>query len=410
MVLALATLRVANTAAATEFDGMVTVGEHQLHVLQAGSGPQTVIFEAGFASDLSVWRKVAPEIAKKMQIVLYSRAGTGKSLARPQALTIEQSNAELEQLLLSKDIKPPYILVGHSYGGFLIRYFASRHPEQIAGLVFVDPADEGLEVALKEINAARVIQDQHALVAQIPPKWQADLKLIQQILDKGKLPEMGKLPDVPAVLLTSVRVREGSDFFQETPAAVKLKRERHQAFFSQFSNGAHVVTANSGHTIQMQEPELVIAAIEQVQSAATKAAERRAKQMAKQALMESLTLIENQLNLKQANQAEDMMNAALKQSGIDETEINNLGFDVLTKGKKVALAELILKYNASNYTQSHNAADSYGEVLMSAQKPEEAKRQFQRALDLGKASTANARTLQLYQENLEKAEKKLQKP
>ena len=265
------------TAAAADFDGMVTVGQHQLQVAQAGQGPYTVVFEAGFASDQSVWRKVAPEIAKKAAVLVYSRAGYGKSPARAQALTMEQSVAELAAVLEARKVQGPLILVGHSYGGFLIRYFAATHPEQVAGLVFVDPADEGLEAVLKGVDAARVRQDQNMLASSIPPKWQGELQTIQAMLDAGQLPAMPALPDVPAVLITSVQARAGSDFFQETPDVIKIKRQRHAAFISQFSSGAHVFTPNSGHGIQRQEPELVIAAIDQVMTLATQSAARLAR-------------------------------------------------------------------------------------------------------------------------------------
>jgi pimeloyl-ACP methyl ester carboxylesterase len=266
------------TAVAADFDGMVSVGPNQLQVLQAGEGPYTVVFEAGFASDLSVWRKVVPEIAKKAAVLSYSRAGYGKSPARAQPLTLEQSVAELEEVLCQRKVDGPLILVGHSYGGFLIRYFAATHPQRVVGLVFVDPADEGLETVLRGIDPVRVQQDQQMLVSAIPPKWQGELQMIQKLLDAGKLPAMAALPDVPAVLITSVRARAGSEFYQETPDIIKIKRKRHAAFVSQFSNGAHVFTSNSGHGIQMQEPELVVAAIGQVLTSTTQNAARAAKQ------------------------------------------------------------------------------------------------------------------------------------
>ena len=265
------------TAAAADFDGMVNVGQHQLHVTQAGQGAYTVVFEAGFASDQSVWRKVASEIAKQAAVLTYSRAGYGKSPARAQPLTMEQSAAELAAVLDARKVQGPLILVGHSYGGFLIRQFAATHPQQVAGMVFVDPADEGLETLLKGIDAARVRQDQQMLASSIPPKWQGELQTIQALLDAGQLPPMPALPDVPAVLITSVQARAGSDFFQETPEVIKIKRQRHAAFISQFSSGAHVFTPNSGHGIQRQEPELVINAIEQVMTLATQNAARLAR-------------------------------------------------------------------------------------------------------------------------------------
>lgn len=187
-LLSTAALTLPATAAATDFDGMVTVGQHQLQVAQMGQGPYTVVFEAGFASDQSVWRKVAPEVAKKAAVLVYSRAGYGKSPARTTPLTMEQSVAELAAVLEARQVQGPLILVGHSYGGFLIRHFAATHPQQVAGMVFVDPADEGFESVLKGIDAARVRQDQQMLASSIPPKWQGELQTIQAILDAGKLP------------------------------------------------------------------------------------------------------------------------------------------------------------------------------------------------------------------------------
>lgn len=258
------------SAAAADFDGMVNVGKGQLHAVKTGEGLATIVFEAGFASDLSTWRKVTPLLVGKAQLVTYSRAGYGKSPARAQTLSMADSVAEFSELLVQLKVTGPVILVGHSYGGFLIRSFAASHPQQVAGLVFVDPADEGLETVLRAIDPVRLQQDQRMLVDNIPARWQGDLQMIQGMLDAGKLPAMAALPDVPAVLITSVRARAGSDFYQETPEVIKIKRERHGAFINQFSNGAHMFTAGSGHAIQLQQPELVASAIDQVLARAGK--------------------------------------------------------------------------------------------------------------------------------------------
>jgi pimeloyl-ACP methyl ester carboxylesterase len=390
---------------AAAFDGMVDVGAHKLHVVTMGEGPYTVVFESSFGSDLSAWRKVAPEVAKKASVLVYSRAGTGQSPARGVGVPLEQAAAEFKQVLAATGAKGPLILVGHSYGAFLIRAFAARHPEQVAGMVFVDPADEGIEPALAALDAARVQADRRSLAQMVPPAMQEDLRLVQAIMAGGQLPVKSALPDVPAAMLTSVRADPKSPFFIETPAAVKLKRERHAAFFAQFSSGAHVVTPNSGHNIPMQEPELVVGAVEQVLASALKQAQRRAQQLAKETLMGELARAGTLLAAGEARNAEALVAKAAAASGLAEAQLNTLGFDVMNKGKQPALAALLLHYNAHTFTQSHNAADSYGEALLALNRAAEARLQFDRAIALARAGQASPRTLAAYQANADKAAK-----
>jgi pimeloyl-ACP methyl ester carboxylesterase len=177
---------------------------------QQGEGRYTVIFESGFGTDLRAWRKVAPEVAASARTVTYSRAGHGGSDPRPEPRTILQSSEELDQLLAGAHLAPPFILVGHSYGGLLARVFAARHPDWVAGMVLVDPADERFNPALRRFDARRAADDDSQFAAIVPARFQPELKLLQPVLDAGRLPAPldGKLPDVPVVVLTSVRQAE----------------------------------------------------------------------------------------------------------------------------------------------------------------------------------------------------------
>jgi len=254
----------------------IAVGAKPYHmqVASLGSGRYTVLFESGFGTDLRAWRKVAPEVAKSARAVAYSRAGHGQSEARPEPRTIEQSTRELEQLIASAKLAPPFILVGHSYGGLLMRSFAARHPDQVAGMVLVDPSDERFNPALRQLDAERAAADDRAFAAIVPPKFQPELNLLQPVLDSGKLPFAAKLPDVPTVVLTSSQQAEKPEFFLETPQAVAIKQRLHADFLRQFSDGSQVVTDKSGHNIQLEEPALVIAAVNKVIAAADQAGAR----------------------------------------------------------------------------------------------------------------------------------------
>ncbi|MDN4059945.1 alpha/beta hydrolase [Massilia sp. YIM B02769] len=260
-------------APATLASEQIAVGARPYHMQMAslGSGRYTVIFESGFGTDLRAWRKVAPEVAKSARAVAYSRAGHGMSEARPEPRTIEQSTLELEGLIASAKLAPPFVLVGHSYGGLLVRSFAARHPEQVAGMVLVDPSDEGFNPALRRLDAERAAADERAFAAIVPPKFQPELQLLQPVLDSGKLPFAGKLPDVPVVVLTSTQQADKPEFFLETPQAVAIKEKLHADFVRQFSRGSQVLTSKSGHNIQLEEPELVIAAVKKVIAAADRA-------------------------------------------------------------------------------------------------------------------------------------------
>jgi pimeloyl-ACP methyl ester carboxylesterase len=243
---------------------------YKVQVASGGSGRYTVIFESGFGTDLRTWRKVAPEVAKVARTVAYSRAGHGASDPRPEPRTFQQSTLELEQLVAAAGLAPPFILVGHSYGGLLVRAFAARHPGQVAGMVLVDPADERLNPALRKLDAARAAEDDRQFASFVPPKFQPELALLQPLLDSGALPLDGKVPDVPVVVLTSTRQVDKPMFFVETAQALAAKRELHASFVRQFRHGAQVLTSKSGHNIQLEEPELVVAAVNEVIVAADK--------------------------------------------------------------------------------------------------------------------------------------------
>ena len=383
--------------AASPAPDTIKVGNYQVQVATLGAGSYTVILEAGFGRDLGVWRNVAPALAKSAKVVAYSRAGHGKSDPRPEAPTIAARTNELEQLIATAGLKPPFVLVGHSYGGFLVRSYAARHPEQVAGMVFVDPSDEAFNVELRKLDAAAVDQDTRLTEQFMPPKLHPELRSVQAVLDAGKLPFAGTLPDVPVAVLTSVQKRAQPQLFLETPAAVQVWRGLHERFFRAFSNGSHIVTAESGHNIHQEQPQLVVAAVEGVILAAEGVRVKREREAARAELLRRL----------EQGGSNALITQALEASGLGELDANRLGYELLGPRKQPLLAERLMKANAGKYSLSDNVQDSYGEVLLATGHPAKAKSQFMKAIALAEAQGKGDKVVAGYRANLVKAEQAL---
>lgn len=118
---------------------LVTIGgERSLFLDCVGSGRPTVVLEAGFGGDSSNWREVQPQLGRTTRTCAYDRAGLGNSVALPGVHDARDEISDLQRLLQSSRVVPPYVLVGHSYGGLLVRLFAKAHPGETGGIVLVD--------------------------------------------------------------------------------------------------------------------------------------------------------------------------------------------------------------------------------------------------------------------------------
>ena len=121
---------------------LVSAGEFRLNVYCTGQGSPTVILESGLADTLDQWRRVQPAIARFARVCSYDRAGYGYSDPGPMPRTSDRIASELHSALGMAGEKPPYLLVGSSFGGFIVRVFSGKYPDQVAGLLLVDATQE----------------------------------------------------------------------------------------------------------------------------------------------------------------------------------------------------------------------------------------------------------------------------
>src|SRR5215212_8961641 len=115
---------------------LVDIGGWRLHLNCTGEAKPTqptVILEAGMGDFSVEWSLVQPDVAKLARVCSYDRAGDGWSDIGPQPRTMRQIVYELHTLLDKADVRPPYVLVGHSFGGWLVRLYTATYPSEVTG-------------------------------------------------------------------------------------------------------------------------------------------------------------------------------------------------------------------------------------------------------------------------------------
>jgi triacylglycerol esterase/lipase EstA (alpha/beta hydrolase family) len=112
---------------------LVDVGGRKMHIDCAGQGSPTVVLDSGLGDTYTSWRKVQPQIAKFIRVCSYDRAGLGYSESSSAPRTSKVIAGELHELLSAAKVAPPYVLVGHSMGGYDVRLFASLYPNEVVG-------------------------------------------------------------------------------------------------------------------------------------------------------------------------------------------------------------------------------------------------------------------------------------
>ena len=118
---------------------MIEIGGRSWHLIDRGASGPAVIFESGISATCLNWTQVRAEVEGFARASRYDRAWLGWSDPANSPRTTSAIVDELHALLEAAQISPPYILVGHSFGGMLVRAYAAKYPGHVAGLVLVDP-------------------------------------------------------------------------------------------------------------------------------------------------------------------------------------------------------------------------------------------------------------------------------
>lgn len=226
---------------------MVDVGEYKLFTKSIGEGNHTLVFESGLGDNYEAWYKLS-SLSEENQVIAYSRAGYDPSESATNERGIAQLAEDLHEVILSKSKNEKVILIGHSLGGAIIRYYAVQHPKKVEGLLFVDPSHEANGIMTQEQEDDMV---EH-FIGQGQPEIANEGR--QMIENFELLGELSALPDVPTVVLTGLKDLTGEDRTNWLNA--------HTTLGEGLTDFTHVTAENSGHYIQIEQPQLVLEAID----------------------------------------------------------------------------------------------------------------------------------------------------
>jgi len=228
-------------------------------MLLAGRGDVTVVFENGAGPPLEMWGKVQPDVSGFARTVSYDRAGVGLSDDGPLPRDGRRIAAELRRALLLAAIAPPYILVGASFGGPYIRVFAGMYPDDVAGMVLVDPTTDN-----QRFDDA----------AGVPA-----LESRPDTLDQSRA---SRVPSgIPVFLIDAVSPLE-VPFATEAIRTLRMNNRpeieadslEYRRWLDGIPGSRLIVTNRSGHNVPIEQPKLVVATIRQVVDEATRRSQR----------------------------------------------------------------------------------------------------------------------------------------
>ncbi|MCJ0826366.1 alpha/beta fold hydrolase [Luteimonas sp. 50] len=320
----------------------VDIGGHKLRLQIAGKGTPTVVLDSGLGGGIRDWNSVFPEIARFARVVSYDRAGGGQSETGPEPRSHTRLATELHTLLHRADIEPPYVLVGHSLGGANIRAFAHLFKDEVAGVVFVDAMNTKFFATLgaKELETEIAEQETALRDAPIGPKREYDFAKNETRKGFPELHSFGAPPDVPMMVLVA-----GKD---SGPQWIKSAFDEFGAWVAEATEGGLVVTPESGHYIQVDDPALVISAVRRVVFPSVEIAFVRAL---KDEGLENAIRLYRQMKHRYPSEY------------FKERTLNTLGYQHLS-AKKIAEAIALFKLNVEAYPESANTYDSLAEAYM----------------------------------------------
>ncbi len=247
------------------------------------AGQPAIVFESGYGTPMDHWDRVLEGVSSLAPLVTYDRPGIGKSDPVKELPTIENISERLIKILNKLGVDPPYILVGHSLGGVYVRGFAGYHPDLLAGLIMIDPADftenhknkrdyyEVLNWSEKKIDI--MVGEVTKGLAKRNENAPSSIKNEGKILAEWRATEFKEihdhpLPNIPVHILTGGRFdmpdhMRSKDFDDELLFRSKMKHRvaRWTEVIQSVDKGMLFYSGDAGHFVHYDDPELLVSSV-----------------------------------------------------------------------------------------------------------------------------------------------------
>jgi pimeloyl-ACP methyl ester carboxylesterase len=246
---------------------MVDIGGYHLCLKCIGQETPTVIIDAGAGEGMNEWKNVQESVSAFARVCIYDRAGVGKSDRGSKPRTSQQKVKELRTLLNEAHIEGPYILVGHSIGGLHMQMYAATYPNEVAGIVLVDPSFSDiklhLEAVLGRVRTTLLWNIQSATAGEGMTKQDWDASF-------NEVSTAGALPDVPMVVISAGQPLQLppplSLLFSSTKIMLAMQAG-HAILAKSVTQGSHIIDKNSSHNTIRLHQELIDVIRQVVESA-----------------------------------------------------------------------------------------------------------------------------------------------
>ena len=254
------------------------IGGYSLHINCMGQGNPTVIMDVGLGDDSSDWQSLLEQSSQMTRTCIYDRPGYGWSDYGPRPRNSRRIAYELGQLLNKADVPPPYILVGHSFGGYNLRLFANFYPESVAGMVLIDASHE-LQYDRLNIKLPRPYKRQRDIVINTPPSeeqgpndkpqalrdhaYRAARQEIAGLYQSSRQVQLnGSIPTVPLIVISRGMPEWAGNEKLRQREKIWIELQQDLTRLSPYSQ--HLFANQSGHDIPQSQPEIILDAISDV--------------------------------------------------------------------------------------------------------------------------------------------------